>query len=242
MQKFSLNLKSGKPIAFSPHNNRIIYVGDNKKGLKNYCNECDSVDFIPDFKSERECVYLTGVSGCGKSYLCGKYLRYYQLFFPNNKKYLVSNKGYDESLDSVENLFRIPIDSKIKHIKMDSLSNSIIIFDDVDGIRNKSIRKSIYSFIDELLSTGRSYCITVIITSHLTTNYNETRMILNECNKIIIFPRSGNDYAIRRMLNKYLGFPNKNVDMLLDLPSRWVMIYKGYPNYLIYKNGIKFIS
>jgi hypothetical protein len=90
---------------------------------------------------------------------------------------------------------------------------------------------------DRLLRLGRQNNIYMIITAHLSTDYQKTRVILSECHKFIVFPDKGNWTSIQRLLNVYVGLDTQTVALIKRLPSRWVLIHRNYPQYLVYESG-----
>jgi hypothetical protein len=42
-------------------------------------------------------------------------------------------------------------------------------------------------------------------------------------------------------LKNYCGFDNKTIDKILNLPSRWVLIGKQYPLYILHEKGVELI-
>jgi hypothetical protein len=68
------------------------------------------------------------------------------------------------------------------------------------------------SLMDDILQTGRHSNTTALITSHLATNYKETRIILTEAHKFVIFPKSTTKTNMERLLDNYLGMDKKERD------------------------------
>ena len=53
----------------------------------------------------------------------------------------------------------------------------------------------------------------------------------------MIFPKSGNRKGMVYALSNYCGFDKKTIEKILTLPSRWVLIGKEYPMYVLYEKG-----
>lgn len=192
---------------------------------------------VSDGTSERG--YIAGPSGSGKSTCTSKYANLFKKLYPDRKLYIFSDVEEDEVLDKLDPI-RIKLDEQIYEnpIASGELANSIVIFDDIDSIMDKKIKNAVETLRDSLLKRGRHENITVVCTSHQITNYKETRVVLGEANYITVFPRSGSTNGIQYVLKKYCGFNSDQIDKIMNLPSRWVSIYKTYPLYVIYNSGV----
>lgn len=195
---------------------------------------------LPRFNKTERC-YIAGQTECGKTYWCKKYLEQLRKVYPEKKIFVFSDVAHDPELDCIKNLVRFELDEELidkKPIKPEVFKNSICVFDDIDSIQNKQLYKIIQNLRDSLLRRGRHEDISTLITSHLLTNYKDTRIILNECNSITIFCRSGSTYGIKYLLKKYIGLDKNGIQKVLNLPSRWITIYKNHPQYVLYEKGI----
>lgn len=209
-----------------------------KKELKIYDN---GVCFpLPRFnKTER--AYICGQTECGKSYWCKQYLKKLVKVHPNKKIILISDVNEDPELDDLKNITRLKLDDELenkKPPKPELFKDSVVLFDDIDSIQNKKVYNMIQTLRDSLLRRGRHENISVLITSHLCTDYKNTRIILNECNSITIFPRSGSSHGIKYLLKKYAGLDKKQIEKVFNLPSRAVTIYMYSPQYVVYDKGV----
>jgi hypothetical protein len=195
---------------------------------------------LPRFnKTER--VFCAGQTECGKSYWCKMYLNQMVKVHPDKKIFLFSDVEEDPEIDDIKNLIRFKLDddlAKKTSIDLSNFDNSICLFDDIDSIQNKLVFKFVQNLRDSILRRGRHNNISCIITSHLITNYGDTRIILNECNSIVLFCRSGSSYQIKYLLSKYVGLDKEQINKIMNLPSRWVKIQKNVPLYITYEKGI----
>jgi hypothetical protein len=209
-----------------------------KKEFKIFDN--GTVQALPRFnKTER--AYICGQTECGKSYWCKNYLKQMLKVHPNKKVILISDVDQDEELDNIKNITRLKLTDELenkKPPKPEAFRNNIVLFDDIDSIQNKKVYDMICNLRDSLLRRGRHEGISVLITSHLCTNYKDTRIILNECNSITFFPRSGSSHGIKYMLKKYAGLNKAQIQKIFNLPSRAVTVYMYYPQYVIYEKGV----
>ena len=188
----------------------------------------------PD-KVER--VYIAGISGSGKSYFSSEYIKKYLSLLKNNEFYLTSTIDNDEVIDKLEPNRITPDELAECGIDIDDMKNSIWCFDDVLSIRDTATRKDVLRIIEHLAETSRHDKISLVITSHLINNGLETKKILNEATKIVLFPKS-NKRNIKVFLENYECFNTDDIKRLLNLSSRYVMLDKsGDRQIIIYEKG-----
>jgi len=217
-----------------------IYIS-NTKGVKEIKIKDGILVPLPN-RDIIEKVYISAPSNAGKSTYAGKWLGEYSKMFPDDDIYLFSSITKDKALDKY-NPLRIILDNDLLNdpIEPKELQNSLVIFDDTDTIRNKKMKNYMEVLRDWLLEQGRHFNIRMLITSHLLSNYNSTRRILNEATSVVVFPRSGSGtYHIKNFLKTYCGFDKDQTKKFLNLPSRWVAVYRSYPQYVIYEKGVYF--
>jgi len=193
---------------------------------------------IIDTTKERQVFYITGMSGSGKSTYVSKIAEVYNKLYPKNQIYLFSNKPEDKVLDQYKYIKRVKLDQSLVDdpIQLPELKNSLVIFDDIEAIPNKSLSNEMDRLRDMILQQGRSYKISFCYISHLANNYKQTRTILNECHSITIFPAMCTKYSLKYLMDKYFGFGKNDLNKLLSLPSRWVTISKA-PVFVLYEKG-----
>jgi hypothetical protein len=194
----------------------------------------------------REVVFIGGPSGSGKSTMAAKYIEGYKQAFPGKPVIVFSRKPEDNVLDRLKPL-RFIIDETIVTEPVDIIKDlkggACILFDDCNTIQDDKVKHAVSKLMNDVLEIGRSDNIYCIVTSHLL-NPNEkkdSRTIWNEAHTITIFPKSGNRHAMVYSLEKYCGIDKKAINAILDLPSRWVMIGKQYPMYILHEKGAKLL-
>lgn len=186
-------------------------------------------------KSER--VYICGISGSGKSYFAGEYIKQYLRIHKKNNFLLTSQIEEDIVLDRLDP-DRISPDELLEDgVELEEVKNSIWLFDDIFSLENKKDRLDMISIVDNLAETSRHDNISLVITSHLISTGQTSRRVLNEATKIVLFPRN-NKKQIKYFLEKYEFFKKDDIDRLLNLNSRWVMINKQGSNHIVlYEKG-----
>lgn len=191
---------------------------------------------LPDFC--RQCSFVAGPSGAGKTTYASNYLIEYKKMFPKNKIFVFSRLESDPLIDKL-NPSRIKLDKDLVKdpIQPEELKNSIVLFDDTSTIPNKEINTAIQKLLEDVLEVGRHYNIYVIMTSHLLNCYKNTRTIMNECHTITIFPRASGSHQIRYCLKNYFGLDKNEINKIFKLRSRWVTISKTFPRYVLYNTG-----
>jgi hypothetical protein len=194
--------------------------------------------FTFDPHKDREVIYMFGKSGSGKSILTRKYIKEYLLEFPDNDIFLFSLKNEDVAFDDFENLHRIPLEERVlKAVDLDTLKNSIVIFDDTESEHKEAWVKEITRIKDDIVQRGRSLRIFCIITTHMASNFNKTRVILNEADKIVSFPGRVSNSHFKYLFAKHCGVDNTNIKRMLQLRSRWVCFDRNYPMNVVHENG-----
>tara|TARA_R110000787_G_scaffold1972_2_gene8204 strand:- start:1490 stop:2257 length:768 start_codon:yes stop_codon:yes gene_type:complete len=189
-----------------------------------------------------EKIYVTAPSGSGKSTWVGKWMSEYRRMFKQSEIFVFSSIARDKSIDKNDPI-RIKLDEELIQdpINPDEIPNSLVVFDDTDTISNVRIKTGISIFRDFMLEQGRHFNIRMLITSHLLSNYKHTRRILNESTCVVVFPKAGSGtFHIKKFLQQYCGFNNKQIKKFINLPSRWVAIYRSYPQYVMYESGCYF--
>ena len=230
--------KIGRPIARidgGKNDKKIISLSDadESNGFKNIRLKEGKFSHIPNTDQERDILYITGPSGSGKSWYANTYIKNYKKTYPKNNIYMFSPVVEDESISS--DIKRVKLDDRMvtDPLKIGELAESLVIFDDIDVIKDKKLREAIYALLNEVLEVGRHIKVSCIITNHLPTNGKETRRIINESHSITYFPAAGSKYQLYRLLQQYIGIDKKDIIKAKNTGSRWITIYKNYPMFVM---------
>jgi hypothetical protein len=247
----SLNLDDvGRPLAKivgGRRNNKIVSVFDREDDdiKKEFpfirLNDDETFQHIPS-NLERDCLYICGASGSGKSTYSAKFIKEYQKKNKKNPCYLFSAKNEDAVLDDL-GIKRIKINESLieNPIKAEEMANSLIIYDDIDVIQDKTLRKAVWESLNLALQVCRALSTTVIITNHLPTMGKDTGIVLFECHSITFFPNDLNR-KLRYMLENYCGLSQKEIDKLCKIKSRAITIFRHYPKVILCERIIFMMS
>ena len=239
--------KIGRPIARidgGKNDKKIISLSDadESNGFKNIRLKEGKFSHIPNTDQERDILYITGPSGSGKSWYANTYIKNYKKTYPKNNIYMFSPVVEDESISS--DIKRVKLDDRMvtDPLKIGELAESLVIFDDIDVIKDKKLREAIYALLNEVLEVGRHIKVSCIITNHLPTNGKETRRMLNEAHSITYFPAAGSKVQLNRLLEQYIGMDKKDIKKAKQSGSRWVTVFKNYPQFVMTENEMYLLS
>jgi hypothetical protein len=180
-----------------------------------------------------------GPSGSGKSTVVSNMAKEWLKTNRGGKIIIFSRLDQDEVLDKL-NPTRIKINEELldNPINFEELSDCFVIFDDTDTIQDKNLAKYIAKLRDDLAQCGRHHNITMATTSHHIMNYRATRDMLMEATCIVVYPRLGGSAEIEGYCKKYMSLKKEQIEKIMNLPSRWVLLSKCYPYYCIYDSGV----
>ncbi len=207
--------------------------------------------YIPN-TNKRDSIYVAGVSGSGKSYWIADYLKFYKKLFPDSKIYLFSEKLIEPIFDKFK-MVRIAMkeaDEDGQYIlisdPIDPLTEldegCLVIFDDVDSIRDKRLKKEIYSIAETIFKVGRARGMSVIMTSHSLSNYRETRDFISESNIKVLFPRCGSRHFSREFMKTYVGMSKKEIEKIYKLDTRSVSFHCDHPAWILSDHEISMVQ
>ena len=84
----------------------------------------------------------------------------------------------DESLDEIKpKRFKIDDSLVSNPLDIEDLKDSLVIMDDIDVINPKKVTDTVFHILNETLQIGRHFNITCIVTNHLPTDFQRTRII-----------------------------------------------------------------
>ena len=241
-KKFAKAHPKLRPIAIvkgGKHDKKLVLFNeDPDQGFDSITLDTKSgkLQALPNF-NKNEKLYIAGNSGAGKSYYIAQWIKEWKKHGDNKEKpiYIFSSVDEDETLDSLENVERIPIDETLvsEPIKPEDLSDSICIMDDIDTISHPTLRKIVINFRNHLAQCARHYNITMLCTSHVITNYSHTRVLIQEATSITVFPKASGLFAIRQYLEKQVGMNKDQIKRFVGQKSRAVTLFRQYQPYIM---------
>ena len=227
----------------SEENKKIIYlIKDEQKGLEEIKITKGTLRVLPRF-DKVEKIYISGISGAGKSFWCRMWLEeYLKKSHKEDAVYLISSVSYDKNLDDIfeDNLERIPIDSSLvtDPIDPEDLTDCVCLLDDIDSIKSGAIKSELIGLRDTLLEIGRHGNCRMLCTSHVLRNYKATLRLINEASTTVLFPKASGKKSIRTYLSLYLELTKEQIKRFFSLKSRWVSVSTQYERYMMYDKGV----
>ena len=210
----------------------ILHYGEKSSGKGKFPDEIDlrtldggsssSFQVLPS-QNERDVLYVCGKSGSGKSYHIKNYCLEFHKEHPKYPIYLISPKKDDTSFKEIKKFMtQLRLDDEFINtdIGLDDLANSMIIFDDCEGITDKKLKEKVFKVLNLCMTCGRSYKITVAVVSHCPTNGKETKCMLLEQSLTSFFPNYLSDHSLNYLCKNYLGLGKAHIDKILKTNDR----------------------
>jgi hypothetical protein len=189
----------------------------------------------------REVFFIVGQSGAGKSSWCVRYIVLWLEMNPKRPVYRFSRVEDDRAFQRIDGMYKnVVIDERMvtEPILPEMLQGALVVFDDVDTIRDDKIREAVNKLRNDLMETGRHTDTYVLNTSHRFRDWNTTKTSTNEATAVTLFPKSGTGGAIRDFLRIKCGFDAEKIKKIMNVPSPWVTVYMTYPSYVVHEHGI----
>jgi energy-coupling factor transporter ATP-binding protein EcfA2 len=223
--------------------NQELYVCDNKDAQDIRYSAETSIRLPEGYRFqlainkeiERMIGYIVGSSGCGKSHFCKQFIGEYHKAYPNRPVYVISALSEDPTLDSLKYIQRIKLtDSFVDDtITSADFENSLLVLDDTDTISQKKIRNKVNAIRDDVLSCGRHFNVSLLVTAHQPCRGSETKLILNESHFFTIFPLGLQGRAKSYLLEAYLGLSKNQIKKINNIDSRAITFIKNYPQVIL---------
>jgi hypothetical protein len=231
---------NGTPVAWvtnedKPKQKKQVFMYDHKTSegeaeLKLEGKDC--FEKAIDVSQEREVLYVSGMSGAGKSYFCRQYIERYRKKYPKRNVFVFSSLPSCKTLDKLKYLKRIKINESefmSRVVTAPDFKDSLVLFDDIDVISNKRIKAKVYEVMNSILQIGRHHDATALVTSHNVTNGQETKIVLNEATSIVLFPKASGNKSLLYISDSYLGLDSKQAKELKKIEGRFVCVVRAHP-------------
>lgn len=191
--------------------------------------------------------FIPGNPGAGKSYLANELINllpqdYQVLLFTAIEEEDGNFSELGKRLHKIrlepDNLARMSL-STIRSV----CEHPILLFDDIDKIRDKEVEKRVFAILEDALANGRDHRahdgakdIHVIVTSHSLNDYRKTKYTLENSDYVAVFPQSTTYMQMRRLFEK-MGLDRELCDRVVESGKsgsvRHVIIHKVAPMYII---------
>lgn len=211
-------------------------------------------DWRPKF-NDRMTMFIAGTPGAGKSYLAKEMINLLPQTFAILLFTALEEK--DGNFDELgkDRLFKIKMTpdvlSKITLAEIRSRAKTpqiILLFDDVDKIRDPKVQNLTFAVMNDALANGRGHekhdgngDIHVICTSHSANDYQKTKYTFENSNYVALFPGTTPPLQMNRMFDK-LGLEKELCQKMIRLARqqkiRSIIIHKVVPMYMIFGNKI----
>lgn len=215
-----------------------------------FCDEGEHMEpfYNPD---ERVTMFIAGAQNCGKSYFIGQFLNDYREMHPRRPVYLLTGLTEKDKSLGEHRIRAIKMDEgtvgnlSLEKLRVDDKTGKrvgcLLIFDDVDRLRDKGLMKKVYDLLNDALCNGRDHStqeayadIDVIVTNHEINDYVRTKSILTECNYVVLFPY----YSLRKQIDMVMdkiGISEEHKEKIRKYKGRAVVIHKVAPLYCVMK-------
>lgn len=211
-------------------------------------------DWRPVF-NDRMTMFIAGTPGAGKSYLAKQMIgllpeTYTLMLFTA----LEENDGNFDDIGK-DRMFKIKMTPEVlsnitlAEIRKRSKSpQTILLFDDVDKIRNSKVQNLVFALMNDVLANGRGHekhdgngDVHVICTSHSANDYQKTKYTFENSNYVALFPGTTPPLQMYRMFDK-MGLEKelcmKMIKLAREQKIRSIIIHKVVPMYLIFGDKI----
>jgi hypothetical protein len=157
--------------------------------------------------------------------------------------YIFSSVDFDDVLDIPfeNNIIRVLDEIEPDELVQDPLTiddfeeGSVLVFDDILKLTNPKTRIMVFCLLESMLEIARHANLTIITTSHILSNYRQTRTIINEATSLTVFPKfAGGLHHIRQYLEK-VGMDKIQIKKFLSMSktSRFVTLYRINPMFVL---------
>ena len=241
-----------------PMHNAFLYLDMDEKPNQNKKTKVElefhqKFEILPNTSPDkRDVMYIAGASGSGKSYITKQIIDNYAKLFPKRKIFIVSRLDEDQTLDAIKskNIIKLDIADLAENgfdVNNPLFYKSAFILDDVDDLPDKNQQKAVQDMLNSIAIMGRLHKkkkdeegketgqggISLFFLTHYISNFSRTRIILNEATQYVLYPKSTATNQLYYILNKYIGLERKEIMKLKKMGSRWIVVHKNYPNYII---------
>lgn len=199
--------------------------------------------------------FIPGNPGAGKSYLAKELIN----LLPSDYDVLLFTALEEEDgnfKDLKQKLYKIKMEPEnLRRMTLSNIrtasKNPILLFDDIDKIRDKEVEKLTFAILEDALANGRGHKehngegdIHVIVTSHSLNDYRKTKYTLENSDYVAVFPASTTYVQLKRLFEK-MGLDKELCDKVVSAGKgceiRRAIIHKVSPMYIIIGSSINLL-
>lgn len=184
--------------------------------------------------------FVGGRSGSGKSHKSAGLIKIYQKLNPGAPVFGVcKTKLKDDDVYAPLGIKQLPISAFYSSGKLDVKAlfgdkGCLVLFDDWDSFEGEEL-ETVLAAIKDIINLGRKMNISIIVTSHMLSDYNKTRNILREATFLTFFPEHEQAGAMEYTCKKTLGLKPDVVEEMGHL-GRSVTLHNTRPKFILAKN------
>ncbi len=187
-------------------------------------------------------VFIAGGTLTGKSLMASVIANDYNGQHKKNRVILVSavddTRNYNDT--RIKNLIPIRIDETIidDPIGLGELHDSCAIFDDIEAHEDRDIVSEMENLRDRCIKAGRHEKTDCIITNQSLLGSQKTQHALRNCFQVVAYPSSAGKHQLTNFLRTYMSFDKDQIKRIMDVPSRYVLINRTMPNYVLSEHEV----
>jgi hypothetical protein len=128
-----------------------------------------------NLENGRDVIMVGGKSGSGKSHTAKNFAIRYHILWPKRPIRLISFLDKDDTLDALDFVKRVKAETLGSEdaTNLSKYEKSLTIFDDIEGFErdDPEMHSTLQQIIDMIASTGRHSSSSLLVASHLLTDY-----------------------------------------------------------------------
>lgn len=246
----------GEKAYYMDHNFTRGFMGYGGTGEPVPVTTLSGAEWMPNMLGNgRVSIFIAGNPGAGKSYLAKDIIRslppsFDILLFTALEE---EDGNFSEFKNRIHKIKMIP--EVLERITLSEIRKRgkfpLLLFDDIDKIRDKRVEKLTYAILEDALANGRGHLkhngegdVHVIVTSHCLNDYKKTKYAIENTDYIAVFPQS-TTFSQMKLLFEKVGLDKEWVKKVLTLGKRGdvrrVIIRKVAPMYIITSHTIELI-
>lgn len=230
---------------------RYIYVVTHDKPIYNPRLSIDESDYgfgtiVPIMVEQDDGypnrVFIAGGTLCGKSLMASVLCNDYNSQHKKNNIIVVSSVDDTRNYNDVrvKRLVCMKVDDSLLDdpIDLERLKKSCTVFDDIEAHEDKDVVRELENMRDRCIRTGRHYDTACIVSNQTLLGSDKTKQALSNCFQVIAYPSSAGKYQLTQFLTRYMSFNKDQIQRIMNLPSRYVLINRTMPNYILSENEV----